>query len=59
MFQVCGEQSSAMVTLQTPSQSRGTPVQCKTLIVDFANGERLILKGSAKDVVFQGYTSLT
>ncbi|KAL5468707.1 hypothetical protein EMCRGX_G029816 [Ephydatia muelleri] len=59
MFQVCGEHSSAMVTLQVPPQSKGIPVQCKTLIVDFANGERLVLKGTAESVVFQGYTTLT
>ena len=59
MFQVCGEHSSAMVTLQVPPQSKWIPVQCKTLIVDFANGERLVLTGTAESVVFQGYTTLT
>lgn len=59
MFQVCGEHSSAMVTLQTLSRSKGSPIEYKTLIVDFPNGERLLLKGTGENVVFQGYNPLS
>ena len=57
MFQVNGTHSSAMVSLEA-SRQRSERAQFKSLALDFANGERLILKGTVDDVVFQGVTRL-
>ena len=57
MFQVNGTHSSAMVSLEALRQT-SEGVQFKSLALDFANGERLILKGTVDDVVFQGVTRL-
>lgn len=59
MFQVHGEVSSAMVSLAVRRQTPwGRGLVYDSLAVDFANGERLVLKGESSDIVFQGYTRL-
>ena len=59
LFQVHGEVSSAMVSLAVRSHALwGRSLVYESLAVDFPHGERLVLKGSGTDPVFQGYTRL-
>ena len=47
LFQVIGDNSTALVTLEThPDTGRGGVVRYRLLTVDFNSGERLVLKGS-------------
>ena len=57
MFQVSGTHSSAMVSLEVFRRT-AEGLRFKSLAVDFANGERLLLKGKPDDVVFKGVTKL-
>ena len=59
LFQVHGEVSSAMVSLAVRSHALwGRGLVYESLAVDFPHGERLVLKGSGTDSIFQGYTRL-
>lgn len=57
MFQINGTHSSAMVSLEVMRQT-AEGLKFKSLAMDFANGERLLLKGTVDDVVFKGVTRL-
>ena len=57
MFQVNGTHSSAMVSLEIFRRT-SEGLNYKSLAVDFANGERLLLKGKLDDVVYKGVTKL-
>ena len=60
LFQVIGDSSTALVTLETqPDARRGGVINYKLLTVDFNSGERLVLKGSKEQIALTRHLEFT
>jgi hypothetical protein len=57
MYQINGDDGMAMVSAEAVQSLMGG-YNITNLAVDFQNGERVVLKGNPKDVVFKGVVKL-
>jgi hypothetical protein len=57
MYQINGDDGMAMVSAEAVQSLMGG-YNITNLAVDFQNGERVVLRGNPKDVVFKGVVKL-